>query len=68
MASSYLKQPLRTLEQALEDRTQVQAPGAVPAQATEPVASEPGPIELLINLLSGNGLAGADRDGATTNR
>ena len=57
MASSYLKQPLRTLEQALEDRAQIQTPSAVPAHAADPVAS--GPVELLIKLLSGDGPAGA---------
>ena len=68
MASPYLKQPLRTLEQALEDRAQAQAPSAVSAQGADPLGSGSGPVELLVRLLSGDGQAGADGDAATADR
>ena len=42
MISSYLARPLRTLEQALEDR----------AQPADPDFNEPGSVELLVRLLA----------------
>jgi hypothetical protein len=42
MISSYLTRPLRTLEQALEDR----------ARPVDPDFDEPGSVELLVRLLA----------------
>ncbi len=42
MISSYLTRPLRTLEQALEDR----------ARPGDPDFDEPGSVELLVRLLA----------------
>jgi len=42
MISSYLTRPLRTLEQALEDRT----------RPVDPDFDEPGSVELLVRLLA----------------
>lgn len=56
MISSYLERPLRTLEQALEDRAQ--APGARSAQRavppTGPHLAGPDSVELLVRLLTEN--------------
>ena len=62
MISSYLKRPLRTLEQALEGRAQPRAPGTVTAQPADPPTDPPanpdvtgpGSIELLVRLLTEN--------------
>ncbi len=50
MVSSYLKLPLRTLEQALEDRAQ--APSAGSGQPVDLAGS--GSVELLLRLLTEN--------------
>ena len=59
MASSYLDRPLRTLEQALDDRASRRAP-APAAQDADAQFSAPGSIELLVRLLTEN----TGRDGA----
>jgi hypothetical protein len=48
MISSYLERPLRTLEQALEDRAQCAVP------PTGPNLTGLGPVELLVRLLTEN--------------
>ncbi len=53
------------VEQVQEDRRQARKPSAVPAQATEPRASEHGQVDLLVHLLSGGGQAG-DYGGAAS--
>ena len=58
MVSSYLKQPLRMLKQALADRAQTPEPSAVTAQATDPRATGHGQVDLLVELLNGGGQAG----------
>ena len=68
MVSSYLKRPLRALEQALEDRTRVRPPAALSARAADPVASEPGPVDLLAQLLSDGAPGGAHGDTAAPDR
>jgi hypothetical protein len=50
MVSSYLKQPLRTLEQALDDRTRRPAR----ARPTNPDITDPDSVALLVRLLSEN--------------
>jgi hypothetical protein len=56
MVSSYLEQPLRTLEQALDDRAR--RPTRV--RPTHPDITDPASVALLVRSLSEN----ADRDGA----
>ena len=68
MVSSYLKQPLRMLEQVREDRAQAQRSSAVSAQAIEPRASGHGQVDLLVHLLSGGGQAGNYGDSGTDHR
>ncbi len=69
MVSPYLKRPLRTLEQALEDRARARC-GAAPS-AGDPPAARDDPVGLLLWLLQGDlgveGLAlGGAEDGAPT--
>ncbi len=54
MVSSYLERPLRTLEQALEDRARPAGPPAGPD------LTGPGSVELLVRLLTEN----TDQDSA----
>ena len=68
MVSSYLKQPLRMLEQAQSDRAQPQEPSAVTDHATGPRASGHGQVDLLVHLLSGGGQAGDYRGAASAGR
>ena len=58
MVSSYLKLPLRTLEQALDDRAGV--PGTRSAKPAGANLTGPGSVELLVRLLTEN----TDQDGA----
>ncbi len=60
MISSYLEQPLRTLEQALEDRTRRRAPGAATVRSADSDITGAGSIELLVRLLTED----TDQDGA----
>lgn len=66
MVSSYLERPLRTLEQALEDRARARtSSGARSAPAADPRASGSGSVELLVYLLSdGARPAGGNADTA----
>lgn len=68
MVSSYLKQPLRMLEQAQSDRARPQEPSAVTGQATGPRASGHGQVDLLVQLLSGDGQAGSYGGAASADR
>ena len=68
MVSSYLKQPLRMLKQAKAGRAQTPVPGAVADQATDPRTSGHGQVDLLVQLLSGDGQAGSYGGAATVSR
>ncbi len=54
MVSSYLKRPLRTLEQALDDRARPAEPPAGPPVGPPigPDVTGHGPVELLVRLLT----------------
>ncbi len=59
MVSSYLTQPLRTLEQALDDRARPAGPAAGPPAGPQVTGLDP--VELLVRLLTDP----TNQDGAT---